>query len=110
MLCGQSLGLDIEPQRLFVTEREEYPVGLQAVAETVVLCLVQYAKVPRDLLRPEAALGKDLGIVDDDLDDLVVELSSRLRRTLPSPPEVATLPPVRTVRDLVEFMAGLQEC
>ena len=45
------------------------------------------------------------GICEDDLDDAVEDLAKAWRVKLPDPAEARRLPPVRTVADLVRFLA-----
>lgn len=56
----------------------------------------------------DSDLYKSFGIVDDELDQLVLEVSEKSHLQLPSPAESAGLPPVRTVKDLLLFLNGLQ--
>lgn len=54
----------------------------------------------------EDDIGDVYGICDEDLDDAVEDLAKAWRVKLPDPAEARRLPPVRTVADLVRFLAG----
>lgn len=55
----------------------------------------------------ESDLYKAFGMVDDELDQLVVEVAAAAKLRLPSPMEMSDQPAVRTVRDLLLFLNGM---
>lgn len=55
----------------------------------------------------ESDLYKAFGIVDDELDQVVMEVAKKAHLQLPTPAETAGLPAVRTVKDLLLFLSGL---
>jgi len=86
---------------------QSFPPELLSVADAVLTYLRDDAKVPAQRIRPEALICDDLGVCEEDLDDIVVSVAGRLNRTLPSPPELENLPAVTTVQDLVVFLGDM---
>jgi hypothetical protein len=56
---------------------------------------------------PTDDLGKVYGMYEEDLDDAVTTIASAANRSLTSVKETKDSPPVRTVEDLVRFVASL---
>jgi hypothetical protein len=56
----------------------------------------------------DADLYRAFGIVDDELDQVVVEVAEKAGLQLPGAAETAGMPPVRTVKDLLLFLNGLR--
>ncbi len=78
----------------------------QAVARTFYDVITSSFRVKG--LELDADLSKRYGIVDDELDDVVMTGAKRLGRVLPTPAQTRGMPPVRTVADLLRFVQGMK--
>jgi hypothetical protein len=74
------------------------------VAATVWRALAGEAAVEGFTPMPQDSLQTVFGLVDDDLEELVLSILRHTDRRIPSRSETATMPPVRTVEDLVGFV------
>ncbi|HZG42136.1 MAG TPA: hypothetical protein VEY93_04175 [Longimicrobium sp.] len=79
-----------------------------AVAGVVWDCLAGEAVVENFKPHPEDDLSTVFGLADEDLDDVVLRALHEAGCRVPSPAETATMPPVRTVADMVGFLADMR--
>lgn len=102
------------PQRRRMRERTGYEKDEfvrsfephRAVAEAVWDALSREAVVEGFKPMPNDDLIRVWGLADEDLDDVVLAILVEQGCRIPSPEETATMPPVRTVADLVAFVVG----
>ncbi len=82
--------------------------GIRGVGEAVLTYLRDEAKVPARRLGLDVRICQDLGVCEEDLDDVVVDVATRLNRVLPSRAELEGAPPAITVRDVIIFIGGMK--
>lgn len=78
------------------------------VAGVVWDCLAGEAVVEDFKPHPEDDLSTVFGLADEDLDEVVLRALRQAGCRVPSPGETGTMPPVRTVADVVRFLASMQ--
>lgn len=104
------------PQKRRMRERATYSkadflghFGAEAdVASIVWDCLAAEAVVPGFKPHPDDDLVKVFGLADEDLSDVVLDALLKTGARVPPGPETATMPPLRTVTDVVAFVASMK--
>lgn len=82
----------------------------EEIAEGVWNCMVEAADVEGFKPRPEDDLQKVLGLVDQDLDEKILQpLLQRFDCHVPTQDDVGKIEPVKTVADVVEFIAEMKK-
>lgn len=85
-------------------------VGIEKEAASLVWnALMNEAVFDGFLPAPDDDLLYTYGIVDDDLDELVIELLNQYKCKLPLSSDIEKMSPVRTVYDLVCFLSEIKK-
>jgi len=104
------------PQRRRMRERTGYSkadflqhFGAEAdVAGIVWDCIAGEAVVPGFKPYPEDDLLKVFGLADEDLSDVVLDALLKTGARVPAAAETATMAPIKTVADIVAFVASMK--
>ena len=71
-------------------------------------CLAAEAVVPGFKPHPDDDLVKVFGLADEDLSDVVLDAVLKTGARVPPGPETAAMPAIRTVSDVVAFVASMK--